>query len=446
MEFILSDIPEEIKREKYLGNFERALKLIDKWLNMNISLDLKERLKFEKERIKILLKTYPYNEEKAKDKFKELIKDSKDEEFYQLLEEGFIDYIIVNNKRYFETRFIQNIAFSLPKYQERIVKDDKREKSRNFWEKRVIEILNGESPKEYKIHIKISLKLKEKINGKKVRVWLPLPKEEFQQRAVKIISISHDKYFISPNEIPQRTIYLEGESQDEFYVEFEYRIKEWINFINPQREEKINEYIDENPPHILFSPYLKNLAKEIVNNEDSPYLKAKKIYDWITLNIRYSFVKPYILYDNIPEYTAINLKGDCGFQALLFITLCRIVGIPARWQSGWFITPFFSSPHDWALFYIAPYGWLPCDLSFGGRCKDNNKLREFCFGNLDAFRMVSNSDFMKDFIPKNKFFRIDPYDNQIGEVETEDEKIYEFETNLQVIDFKEITNFDRDIL
>nr|WP_236612125.1 transglutaminase domain-containing protein [Caldanaerobacter subterraneus] len=25
-----------------------------------------------------------------------------------------------------------------------------------------------------------------------------------------------------------------------------------------------------------------------------------------------------------------NPKGDCGFQALLFITLCRIAGVPAR--------------------------------------------------------------------------------------------------------------------
>ncbi len=42
----------------------------------------------------------------------------------------------------------------------------------------------------------------------------------------------------------------------------------------------------------------------------------------------------YFLLDDIAEYCAVNQKGDCGVQALLFITLCRIVGIPARWQSG----------------------------------------------------------------------------------------------------------------
>ena len=43
----------------------------------------------------------------------------------------------------------------------------------------------------------------------------------------------------------------------------------------------------------------------------------------------YSFVRNYYTIPNIPEYAASGGKGDCGVQALLFITLCRCVGIPA---------------------------------------------------------------------------------------------------------------------
>ena len=127
-------------------------------------------------------------------------------------------------------------------------------------------------------------------------------------------------------------------------------------------------------------------------------------------------------------------------QALLFITLCRISGIPARWQSGWFITPFHGSPHDWAEFYISPYGWLPADLSFGGARKNIEKYRTFYFGNLDAYRMIANTDIQGNFVPPKKYLRSDPVDNQRGEVETEERNIYydEMEYYIFVKKFEEV--------
>ena len=52
----------------------------------------------------------------------------------------------------------------------------------------------------------------------------------------------------------------------------------------------------------------------------------------------------------IPEYCASRLRGDCGVQALTFITMCRIAGIPARWQSGLYADWRSADSHDWAMF------------------------------------------------------------------------------------------------
>ncbi|MFU1825049.1 transglutaminase-like domain-containing protein, partial [Enterococcus faecium] len=82
-------------------------------------------------------------------------------------------------------------------------------------------------------------------------------------------------------------------------------------------------------PHIRFTPYLRNLADEIVGDESNPLKKARLIYDFVTTKIHYSFMREYFTISNISEYAATNLKGDCGVQAILFITLCRIAGIPA---------------------------------------------------------------------------------------------------------------------
>lgn len=435
--FLMCDLPEDIQREEKVGNFTLALKLIDKWLkDERITQTQEQRLLYEKERIKMILENYPFTEEQAVAKAKESIENLTYDEFYELFENGYIDYIIVDGKRKFQERFIPNIGFALPRYKERMRKDKDAEKAKELLHKRLEELLSGQAPRKYRVHIKMSAKING--DGQSFRVWLPFPKEEFQISNVKLVSTSHRDYFISQNNTPQRTIYFESNDK-EYSIEFEYTASEWMSKVDPSKIEKpdINEYLDEEPPHIVFSPYLRKLATEIVQNESNDYLKAMKIYDWITTHVRYSYVRPYATFENISKYVAENLKGDCGFQAILFITMCRIVGIPARWQSGWYANPVYASSHDWALFYVKPYGWLPVDPSFGGARRDNERYRRFYFGNLDGFRMVANSDFMKDFEPKTKFYREDPTDNQTGEAEARDKKV-KLQSKIEVISFEEI--------
>ena len=78
--------------------------------------------------------------------------------------------------------------------------------------------------------------------------------------------------------------------------------------------------------------------------------------------------------------------------------------------------------HDWAMFYIAPFGWLYCDPSYGGDAFRNGKKQiwNYYFGNLDQWRHVTCNDFQKQFNPAKEYPRIDPYDNQNGEIEFED--------------------------
>jgi transglutaminase-like putative cysteine protease len=129
-------------------------------------------------------------------------------------------------------------------------------------------------------------------------------------------------------------------------------------------------------------------------------------------------------------------------MALLFITLCRCSGIPAGWQSGLITRPDFCGAHDWATFYIAPFGWLYADPSFGtGAVRQKNEERRlFYFGNLDPFRMVANTQFQTDFTNPKDFWRADPYDNQSGEIETLHHGLpyFEFDSFREVIEFEEL--------
>ena len=99
--------------------------------------------------------------------------------------------------------------------------------------------------------------------------------------------------------------------------------------------------------------------------------------------------------------------------------MARCAGIPARWESGWWVEPATVNMHDWARFLIRPHGWLWADLTKGAEAEayGDSEPREFYQGNIDACRLVCNSDIGQQFDPLMDHWRCDTVDSQRGEVE-----------------------------
>ena len=94
------------------------------------------------------------------------------------------------------------------------------------------------------------------------------------------------------------------------------------------------------------------------------------------------------------------------------------------------------------MFYIAPYGWLYADCSFGGSAyrAGSEERRDFYFGNLDPWRLPLCVGFQQAFTPPRRFLRRDPYDNQNGEVETLTRRLdrNEYDTDCRVVSYEEM--------
>ena len=153
----------------------------------------------------------------------------------------------------------------------------------------------------------------------------------------------------------------------------------------------------------LFSPYLKKLSGKIIGDEKNPYIKAKKIYAWVSKNITWAVQTPVL--GNIPEFVAKYRRGDCGRKAELFIALCRLNGVPARSQGGWRIEPNGAhSNHTWAQIYFAQTGWIPVDADAGSHLINNNNpdLKYFYFGNRTPYRLIIYDD-DTDFYPAKQY-------------------------------------------
>lgn len=204
----------------------------------------------------------------------------------------------------------------------------------------------------------------------------------------------------------------------------------------------VSDDLSELAPHIIFTPYIRTLAAELSKGCETPLEKARSFYDFITLNFKYTYMPAYFSLEDIPGNCARTFTGDCGVFALLFITLCRCAGIPAQWQSGLAAEPDFIGGHDWVRFYAAPLGWIYADPSYGiGAVRaENEERRRFYFGNLDPYRMVANRAFQAPFTVEKKYWRTDPYDNQLGEIETAERglRYEEFERRKDVLMCEEI--------
>lgn len=435
LKFLSVDLPEDILKEKWSGNFDKAKKLIAQRKSENIPQALRCRLELELKNLENLECRYTVTREEALRQVRQRIPEMSDEEFDQLQLEGKLDWIYLDGKVMYLDSFCATLFKVNPLLWQRSRQGDQSDYQ--ILDDLIADLKDGQEICCH-IHIRQEVSLKEQAveEGKILRVHIPVPLEREQVKNLQLLEVTPAPVRMAEEDASQPTLYFETPAAygQIFSVEyaFDHRTT-YIDLSKPERQkaateplpEEMKVYLCEELPHIQFTPYLRSLAAEIAEGERNPLLIARRIYDFITTKVSYAFVRDYACIDRLAEYCALNLKGDCGVQALLFITLCRISGIPARWQSGIDAKPGDVGEHDWAMFYVSGSGWVYADLSYGGSSyiRDAYERWNYFFGNADPYRIPINDAFQRDFDPPKNFWRNDPYDNQSGEAEYEDHGI-----------------------
>lgn len=412
---LMDALPADIERHRLAGNIAEAIRLIDRYLAAGIQPELAPRLRVERERLLRLEENYSLTRDAAIAQVRQEWETFTEEEFDTLVENRRIDWRYINGEMRYHNRFLSCIrlyaATEAPGLKPVVVDTVQRDDMLARMEK--------EGGLSATITVRASIRAVVPTAGKKVQAWLPVPALCPQQSEVEILHATPG-YFLAPPDSSARTMYWEACGQESFEVTYRYR--HHAPYVNPYSLtcDRVQPAFDteEELPHIAFTPYLRELATRITAKCQTPIEKAGAIYNYITENVDYRYQPAYVLLDNIADSCAKELRGDCGIMALLFITLCRIVGIPARWQSGLSVTPNEAGAHDWAMFYVAPHGWLYADPSFGSSARRKGELarQKHYFGNLDPCRMVANSAFQAPLMPPVPCYRNDPYDNQLGEM------------------------------
>lgn len=476
-------LPEEIARLKAAGFYEQAIEQIDRllaedWNAVQNGADvqapagaapvnplpaqtqaMRDCLVAHREQMRRLPRDYPFTRAAALEKASHALVGFTGAEFDALVRAQRIDSRFLNGEPRYARRFLETLIDTDDGYAARAgeaIPALKRAQQHARLEK-----MEADGVQRARIRLKLTLRPADAAFARamsaaqaagrsavRAKFWLPLPAACPSQSEIALTAFTPAPRFVAPEDAAQRTACwaLELHENQAVSAEFSYLqtapyrdLRHLPENAAPAAFLDPAQCLGEQAPHICFTPYLRELAAQLTAGAADEAEKARRIYDYITLNVHYRYMPAYAVLGSIAENGLRSRRGDCGVQTLGFIALCRIAGIPAVWQSGLSVSAERAGCHDWAMFWLPRAGWLYADCSFGGsaaRCGDEMR-RQHYFGSLDAGRMAANRAFQAPFDPPKESWRNDPYDNQAGEAELEGAGLLpeEYETTMQVEEF-----------
>ncbi len=447
------------------GRFKQAAAVLTNAIgDQSLTAFERKKLLFDLDRLDRIKKDFPYTKDSLFAELKDSVKDITPEEYDRWVQEGRFDSREIDGERRFMITSVSNLYFRYPELNPRrtppkntaSLQKARLESVTAIRKEALAEKKPYVLPKKFHVNMTVTAKADAAPAGEVIRAWIPIPRDNGFQSGFELLSSSPTVKHVDVKDSPIRSVCAEqtatGGKPTPFNIEYEYTIQGVSFDVKPgdvrpcnTNDAALKPFLAE-APHVTFTPELRALSQKIIGDETNDCVKAKKCFDWISENIKYSFSIEYSTVRNLSDYCRSKGYGDCGQEAMLFIALCRLNGIPARWQTGWNIFPDDKDIHDWTEIYLEPYGWMPADPYMGIFAmqqadtltpEQKRQIRDFYFGGLDQYRMIANSDHSQTLTPPKRSMRSDDVDFQRGELEYGDHDIY-FDKYSFNFKFKEI--------
>ncbi|MET0717129.1 MAG: transglutaminase-like domain-containing protein, partial [Pseudoxanthomonas sp.] len=336
------------------GRFAEAESSIAKGLAVDgLSRGGRAALEFQRERMRRILLDFTLDEQAAKARVREKIPDLRDEEFARWDAAGLIEHQVIDGRRLYFNRAPSNLfrisAEARARRAEQTPFVDGPMESANAHHRQVRDAALGKTDADAgarRIRVTQSLTVDADAvpAGETVRAWIPYPRAiPGQQEGIRFIESMPANHEIAPESTLQRTVYLEQSASagkpTAFSITYEVTLRGQYHAIDPARvvpaplTAELAPFVSERAPHVVFTPAIREFSRKVVGEEKNPYRIAQKLYAAVD-KIPWAGAREYSTLTNISDYALHAGHADCGQQTLLLITLLRLNGIPARWQSG----------------------------------------------------------------------------------------------------------------
>jgi len=138
---------------------------------------------------------------------------------------------------------------------------------------------------------------------------------------------------------------------------------------------------------------IKKTAEDVLNDVDSSnsFVIAKSLFIWLK---GHTYYKAHPKDDETIQTANVTKElgyGDCDDLSFLYISLCRSVGIPARFIRGFTVSRNQAVPHAWAEVFvgggIGNEGWIPVECACNSSDMNIQINQNFAIETADHLRL-----------------------------------------------------------
>ncbi|MFC7301709.1 transglutaminase-like domain-containing protein [Cognatiluteimonas weifangensis] len=409
-----------------------------------------DALRFQRERMRRIRLDFTLDADAVKARVRKQIPDLRDDEFAQWDAAGLLERMDIDGRRLYFNRAPGNLFRLSAQARARRAQPtpftDSPLESAHAHHRAVVAAARAAQadsvlPRRLRVTQSLTVDADAVPAGETVRAWIPYPRAiPGQQQDIRLVASAPAAHRIAPESALQRTVYLEQPAvagkPTAFSVTYDVTVSARRFDIDPDRvvaagiTPELAPFVAQRAPHVVFTDDLRAFSRRVVGAETNPWRIAQKLYAAVDA-IPWAGAREYSTISNISDYALHAGHADCGQQTLLLIALLRLNGIPARWQSGMMhygdsaaADDAYWNLHDWGQLYIAPYGWIPMDVTFGRLDDTDPAVAGFYLGGLDAYRIAFNDDYSRPLLPAKTHFRSETVDLQRGEAEWDGGNLY----------------------
>jgi transglutaminase-like putative cysteine protease len=266
--------------------------------------------------------------------------------------------------------------------------------------------------RSYAISYSVDIKVEEAKAPNSLYLWLPRPASSSSQRNVRLLSRNVEPFIENyrGTSLFQMQDLQSGAnaSVDLSYLVEVYAVETDVRSASTasggRASPVMTAYTAASALIPSEDPRVRELAASVTGREQNPYLKARRIYDYLLneMTIQWPTAQSDPPTAAIPKTMASTIeekRADPYMAALLFCALARAAGVPAIPVSGVLMDRNrIGSSHYWAEFWIDGLGWIPVDPALGGGAAPpffvlRSDRVNYYFGSLDNQRVSFSRGF-----------------------------------------------------
>jgi len=256
--------------------------------------------------------------------------------------------------------------------------------------------------RSYTISYSVNVKTGEAHTPNTLYLWIPHPAESSSQRNMELLLSSMEPFVENYRGVGLYKIdNMAANSDAQIRLSWKVDVYSVETSVLPQSirvesNSPITEAYTQNiAPLPADDPRIKDRAAAILGRERNPYVKAQRIYEWMTGGE--------LVWESQSRGDIFNVlqtkHTDTYLAALLYCTLLRSAGVPCQPVAGVLVSRNRQTMnHYWAEFWIDGFGWIPVDPAMGAGAVPApfaipEEKANFYFGNIDSQRIAFSRGF-----------------------------------------------------